>query len=86
MKGHIRERSPGHWYAVIDLRDAATGKRKRKWHRLKAKGKREAQAECAALITAVKAGTYIEPAKVTLAAFVDTWLADVKVASIAAHS
>ena len=78
MKGHIRERSPGHWYAVIDLRDAATGKRKRKWHRVKAKGKREAQAECAALITAVKTGTYIEPAKVTLAAFVDTWLADVK--------
>ena len=33
MKGHIRERSPGHWAIVIDLRDPATGNRKRKWHK-----------------------------------------------------
>ena len=32
MKGHIRERSPGYWAIVIDLRDPATGKRRRKWH------------------------------------------------------
>jgi hypothetical protein len=30
MKGHIRERSPGHWAIVIDVRDAKTGRRKRK--------------------------------------------------------
>jgi hypothetical protein len=30
MKGHLRERSPGHWAIVIDVRDPATGKRK--WH------------------------------------------------------
>ena len=47
MKGHVRERGAGNWYAVIDLRDPATGKRKRKWHSLEAKGKREAQIECA---------------------------------------
>jgi hypothetical protein len=29
MKGHIRERSPGHWAIVIDVRDPQTGKRKR---------------------------------------------------------
>jgi hypothetical protein len=29
MKGHIRERSPGHRTIVIDVRDPATGKRKR---------------------------------------------------------
>ena len=33
MKGHIRERSPGHWAIVIELRDPATGKRRRKWHK-----------------------------------------------------
>jgi hypothetical protein len=32
MKGHIRERSPGHWAIVIDVRDPQTGKRKRRWH------------------------------------------------------
>jgi hypothetical protein len=29
MKGHIRQRSPGHWAIVIDVRDPQTGKRKR---------------------------------------------------------
>jgi hypothetical protein len=31
MKGH-RERSPGHWAIVIDVRDLTTGKRRRRWH------------------------------------------------------
>ena len=41
MKGHIRERSPGHWAIVIDSRDVS-GKRKRKWHSF-AGTKRQAQ-------------------------------------------
>ena len=32
MKGHIRERSPGRWAIVLEIRDPETGKRKRKWH------------------------------------------------------
>jgi hypothetical protein len=36
MKGHIRERGTGNWYAVIDMRDPATGKRK--WPSLGIKG------------------------------------------------
>ena len=32
MRGHLRERSPGHWAIVIDVRDPDTGKRKRRWH------------------------------------------------------
>ena len=28
MKGHLRERSPGRWAIVIDVRDPTTGKRK----------------------------------------------------------
>ena len=27
MKGHIRERSPGHWAIVIDVRDPQIGQR-----------------------------------------------------------
>jgi hypothetical protein len=35
MKGHIRERSLGHWAIVLEIRDAESGKRKRKWHSFK---------------------------------------------------
>jgi hypothetical protein len=44
MKGHIRQRSPGHWAIVIDVRDPQTGKRKRRWHSL-AGTKREAETD-----------------------------------------
>ena len=35
MKGHLKERSPGHWAIIIDVADPATGKRRRKWHSFK---------------------------------------------------
>jgi integrase len=77
MKGHIRERSPGHWAIILDKHDPATGKRKRKWHSFKGT-KREAQIECSRLITAISGGTYLEPNKITLAAFLDRWLDHIK--------
>jgi integrase len=77
MKGHIRERSAGHWAIIIEMRDPETGRRKRKWHSFSGT-KREAQIECARLISEVKVGTYIEPSKTTLAQFLDRWLDDVK--------
>ena len=77
MKGHIRERAPGHWAIVIDLRDPATGKRRRKWHSF-AGTKRQAQDECARLISALKGGTYLEPAKITVGAHMDRWLEHVR--------
>jgi hypothetical protein len=60
MKGHIRERSPGHWAIILDVRDATTGKRKRRWHSFKGT-KRQAQIECARLIAAIQGGSYLEP-------------------------
>jgi integrase len=77
MKGHIRERSPGHWAIVIDVPNPQTGKRRRKWHSFKGT-KREAQIESARLISELNVGTYLEPSKTTLAAFFDQWLAHVK--------
>src|SRR5262245_42507803 len=75
MKGHIRERSPGHWGIVIDSRDA-TGKRKRRWHSF-AGTKRQAQIKCAELVAAAGKGDYIEPSKAMVADFVcariDQW-------------
>ncbi len=77
MRGHIRERSPGHWAIVIEMRDPATGKRRRKWHSF-AGNKRAAQSECARLISALKSGTYLEPAKTTVAAHMERWLEHVR--------
>ena len=68
MKGHIRERSPGHWAIVIDVRDLQTGKRKRKWHSFHGT-KREAQTKQAELVALMERGDYVEPSKVTVAEF-----------------
>lgn len=80
MKGHLRERpkGSGNWYAVVDRRDPSSGKRKRKWLSLAATGKRQAQIECANLITEMQRGVYLEPNKTTLAQFLDQWLTDIK--------
>jgi integrase len=73
MKGHIRERSPGHWAIVLEMHDPETGRRKRKWHSFTGT-KREAQTECARLISELKGGTYVDPSRLTVAAFLDHWL------------
>src|SRR5262249_46149021 len=77
MKGHIRERSPGHWAIVLDVRDPETGKRRRKWHSFNGT-KRAAQIECSRLISEISGGAYIEPARITVAQFLDPWVEDVK--------
>lgn len=77
MKGHLRERSPGHWAIVLDLRDPETGKRKRKWHSFRGT-KREAQTECARLISELQGGSYLRPSKVTVAQFLHQWLEHIK--------
>jgi len=76
MKGHVRERPPGsgNWWAVIEARDLATNKRKRKWLKLKAVGKRQAQTECARIVAESAAGIRIEPDKITVRDFFTRWL------------
>ncbi|WP_061935955.1 tyrosine recombinase XerC [Aureimonas sp. AU22] len=75
MKGSIKERSPGRWAIILDhpMPDPVTGKRRRKWHSF-AGTKREAQVECARLVTLMKHGGYVEPQKTTVGEFLDTWL------------
>jgi hypothetical protein len=73
MRGHLRERSPGHWAIVFDTRDPATGKRKRRWHSF-AGTKRQAQVECARLLTEQKAGTAVDPSRMTVATFLERWI------------
>jgi integrase len=73
MKGHIRERSPGRWAIVLEIRDPETGKRKRKWHSFEGT-KRAAQIECSRLISDLSGGAYVEPARTTVAEFLERWL------------
>jgi integrase len=77
MRGHLRERSPGHWAIVIESRDPQTGKRRRKWHSFKG-SKREARIECSRLITEAQRGIGLELSKVTLAEFLCRWLAHMR--------
>src|SRR5262249_1018452 len=77
MKGHIRERGAGHWYAVVDIRDLVTGTRRRRWVSLPdCKGKREAQVRCAQLIAEMQSGISIDPNKITLGQFLDRFQSD----------
>jgi integrase len=73
MKGHIRERSPGHWAIILDVYDAA-GKRKRKWHSFKGT-KKEARTECSRLITEMSKGEYVEASRLTVGQWIDQWIA-----------
>ena len=76
MKGHVRARGKGNWYAVIDVRDRL-GRRKRKWQKLLAKNKRDALTECATLI-ATRDSLQIDATKETLCEFLRRWLKSIK--------
>jgi len=75
MKGHLKERSPGHWAIILDINDPQTGKRRRKWHSFKGT-KKEARIECSRLITEMAAGAYVEHDQKSLNEFLDTWERD----------
>jgi len=76
MKGHIRQRGKrGTWYAVID--DPAEGARKRRWHRLEAKNRKEADAALRTLLKSVDDHAYVGPNKLTVGEYllgkIDQW-------------
>jgi integrase len=77
VRGSIRERSPGHWAIILEQRDAASGKRRRKWHSFHGT-KRQAQIECARLISEISGGSYLEPSKISLAQYFERWLRHIK--------
>lgn len=63
---------------VLDVRDPATGKRKRKWHSFRGT-KRQAQIDSARLISELQGGRNLEPTKTTFVQFLDQWLGHIKV-------
>jgi integrase len=75
MRGHVRERGKGNWYAVLSIKDPQTGKRKVKFHSLPGcSGKKQAEAECRRILHQIDGGTYVDSSKITVAEFLDRWL------------
>jgi integrase len=72
MRGHIRERSPGHWAIVIEARDGA-GKRKRRWFSFHGT-KRDAQRKCAELVAGTHGGAATSPERMTVGEYLERWL------------
>ena len=56
--------------------DPKTGQRNRKWFSFSG-NKRGAQVECSRLISELKRGTALDPAKVTLREYLERWLAHI---------
>jgi hypothetical protein len=72
MKGHIRERRPGHWAIVLDI-DSDNGKRRQRWFSF-AGTKRQAQVRCAALIAELQSDGGIDPSRLSVTAFLERWV------------
>jgi hypothetical protein len=72
MRGHLRERSPGHWAIVLESLDGA-GKRKRRWFSFQGT-KREAQRRCAELIADTRGGSATSPERMTVEQYLERWL------------
>src|SRR5262249_35034251 len=66
---------PGCWAIVIDVRDPETNERKRRWHSFKGT-KREAQVECARLVSEAQQSAAVNPSRITLDQFLDRFEAD----------
>jgi integrase len=76
MRGSIRRRGKGSWELTIDLgRDPATGRRLRRFHAVRGT-RRDAERELAAHLHALATGTYADPSKETVAAYLERWLRD----------
>jgi len=75
MRGHIRQRGERSWAVVVDLPpDPATGKRRQKWHSVKGT-KRDAERCLGELLHQLNTQQYAEPTRLTLAQYLEDWLA-----------
>jgi integrase len=74
-QGHIRQQSKGSWELKFDLgRDPLTGRRITKYATFRGT-KRKAQDELTRLLAHRNEGSYVDPTKMTLAAYLRHWLA-----------
>ena len=86
MRGHIRKRGKRSWAVVVDIgHDPSTGKRRQKWETVKGT-KRDAERHLAEIIHDLNTGGYVEPSRLTLADYLDEWMADYVTDSVRART
>ncbi len=78
MRGSLKRRYKGTWSIILDLgyqTDPDTGLRKRRQKWITVRGtKRDAERRLAELVNDTNKGTFVEPSKVTVGEWLDTWL------------
>lgn len=77
MKGYIRNRGDHSWQLTYELPRDNSGERKQGYETVHGT-KRDAQRRLNELLAEIQAGKYIEPSKITLAAYLEQWLAHAK--------
>jgi integrase len=81
MRGSVVKRGKNSWAVVVDLaRDSETGKRRQKW--FSHTTRHEAEAHLAQILAAMQGGTWMPPAKVRLADYLERWLSDYAVGAV----
>ena len=73
MKGHIRRTGKNSWSIVLYLGRTAEGKPKYRWQSIKG-GRKDAERELARQLNSIHSGCFVEPTKLTMAAFLEYWL------------
>jgi integrase len=74
----IHQRGPNKFLIAVDHgKDPTTGKRRRRWHTFHG-SKKAAKAEAVRLEAEAQGGTYVEPSRLTVAQFLEQWLAATK--------
>lgn len=77
MIGHIRKRGRHSWALVVELDAGPDGKRRQKWETVRGT-KKKAEERLAEILHSLNVGTYVEPSKLTVAAYLEKWLETVK--------
>lgn len=76
MTGCIRKRSENSYTIIVSLgRDPVTGKKKQSWRTVRG-NKKDAERELTKLLNEINTGTYLEPSKLTVAEYLEKWLAE----------
>ena len=75
MQGHIRKRCKNSWAIVIDKGRGPDGRRLQTWRTVHGT-KRDAERERTRLLHELNTGAYVEPAKLTVAEYLEQWLRD----------
>ena len=75
MRGHIRQRGKRSWAIVLDLGRDSRGRRRQHWHTVRGT-KKDAERELTKLLHELDTGGYVEPHKLSVAEYLECWLAD----------